>query len=211
MTSTHYTISIDKAIINDLPIVNFTGRIHIIDKISMVSSAVAALRKAPVVGFDTETRPSFKRGEQHHVALLQLSSLTDCFLFRLKHTGMPSPLKAYMEDARCLKVGLSTHDDFNALHRSFEFTPDGFVELQHMVTKFDISDLSLQKIFAIIFGQKISKSQRLTNWEAPQLTEAQQHYAAIDAWACARIYEHLSQGHFDPLASPYRHAVVPTE
>ncbi len=86
--------------------------------------------------------------------------------------------------------------------------PAGFVELQQLVKQFEITDMSLQKIYAILFGQKISKSQQLTNWEAPQLTEAQQSYAAIDAWACLRIYQHLKNGHFTPHDSPFYHEVA---
>jgi ribonuclease D len=122
---------------------------------------------------------------------------------------MPAPLKDYLEDAGCLKVGLSTHDDFKVLHRVYAFEPAGFVELQELVKRYEIGDLGLQKVFAILFQQKISKSQRLTNWDAARLTEAQQHYAALDAWACIRIYERLTSGQFDPLASPYRHVVEP--
>ena len=204
-----YIITIDKNVVNEMPVVTYEGQIHIIDSVSQVAGAVRALRQAPIVGFDTETRPSFKRGEMHKVSLMQLSTLTHCFLFRLKHTGMPAPLKDYLEDAGCLKVGLSTHDDFKVLHRVYAFEPAGFVELQELVKRYEIGDLGLQKVFAILFQQKISKSQRLTNWDAARLTEAQQHYAALDAWACIRIYERLTSGQFDPLASPYRHVVEP--
>lgn len=203
-----YAVSIDKHDINTMPLVKFTGHIHVINAISQVKSAVMALCTASVVGFDTETRPSFKRGERHNAALLQLSTENDAFLFRLHKTGIPSPLKQFLEDKDIIKVGLSTTDDFHQLAHVGELHPSGFVELQQMVKQFNIVDMSLQKIYAILFGHKISKNQQLTNWEAPQLTEAQQSYAAIDAWACLRIYQHLLSGSFIPEQSPYWHEIV---
>lgn len=203
-----YIVSIDKQTINQMPLVTFEGRIHIIDTVSRVKSAVTALRTAPVVGFDTETRPCFKRGERHNIALLQLSTSSDAFLFRLNKTGVPTPLKQFLEDQGVIKVGLSTTDDFHQLARVSDVQPAGFIELQQLVKQFNISDMSLQKIYAILFGKKISKGQQLTNWAAPQLTEAQQCYAAIDAWACLRIYEYLQAGNFIPEQSPYWHELV---
>ena len=204
-----HTISIDKATINEMPRVTFPGRIHVISAISQVKSAVNALRTHPIAGFDTETRPSFHRGERHGIALLQLSTHTDAFLFRLNKTGIPAPLKQYLQDKTIIKVGLSTTDDFHQIARlDSAIQPRGFIELQQMVKQYQVSDMSLQKIYAILFGQKISKSQQLTNWEAPQLTEAQQSYAAIDAWACLRIYEFLQSGAFIPAESPYWHELI---
>lgn len=200
-----YAVSIDKQVINQMPSVDFEGRIHVIDSISQVKSAVMALRTATAVGFDTETRPCFKRGERHKVALLQLSTDTDAFLFRLQKTELPDVLRELLEDESIIKVGLSTNDDFHQLARMGELHPGGFVELQQLVKQYSITDMSLQKIYAILFQRKISKNQQLTNWEAPQLTEAQQRYAAIDAWACLRIYHYLLTGDFIPQESPYWH------
>ena len=206
-----HVVSINKEDVNQMPLVTFPGHIHIIDAISQVKSAVNALRTAPIVGFDTETRPCFKRGERHNVALIQLSTESDAFLFRINRTGIPAPLKQYLEDSTITKVGLSTTDDFHQITRLGQIQPDGFVELQEMVKQYNIVDMSLQKIYAILFQQKISKGQQLTNWEAPQLTDAQQRYAAIDAWACLRIYQHLLAGRFIPEQSPYWHELVVDE
>ncbi len=206
-----YIVSIDKQTINQMPIVSFPGRIHVIYAPSQVKSAVMALRSASIVGFDTETRPSFKRGERHNVALLQLSTTSDAFLFRINNTGIPAPLKEFIEDKSITKVGLSTTDDFHQLARVCDAHPNGFVELQQMVKQFRITDMSLQKIYAILFQEKISKGQQLSNWEAPQLTDAQKRYAAIDAWACLSIYNHLKDGHFTPQDSPYYHELIEQE
>ena len=109
----------------------------------------------------------------------------------------------FLENGDVNKIGLSLKDDFHSLAKLAEFEPQGFIELQSFVKDYQISDNSLQKIYGIIFNQRISKNQRLTNWEASELTESQQHYAAIDAWACQRIYNHLRAGNFHPETSPY--------
>ena len=206
-----YTITIDKEQVNKMPVVSFEGEIIVVDTLSKVNSAVAHLRKLPLVGFDTETRPSFKRGERHPVALLQLGGENLCFLFRMCKIGMPESLKNYLEDASCAKVGLSTHDDFNVMHRSYDFTPAGFIELQEMVKQYNIAELGLQKLYSILFNEKISKGQRLTNWEVAELSPSQQRYAATDAWACLRIYHRLTDGSFDPELSPYKHEITDEE
>ncbi|MBR5726105.1 MAG: 3'-5' exonuclease domain-containing protein 2 [Muribaculaceae bacterium] len=206
-----YIVSIDKQIINQMDVVSFPGDIHVISSISQVKSAVNALRTASIVGFDTETRPCFRRGERHPVALLQLSTATDAFLFRVNKTGVPAPLKEFLEDETCIKVGLSTSDDFHQLASICDCRPAGFIELQELVKQFSITDMSLQKIYAILFQMKISKGQQLSNWEAPQLTDAQQRYAAIDAWACLKIYEYLQSGAFTPQQSPYWHELIEEE
>lgn len=203
-----FEVSISKEQVNKMQSVAFPGHIHVVDAVSLVKVAVESLRKAPLVGFDTETRPAFKRGEHHKIALLQLSTPTDAFLIRLNKTGMTRDLKNYLEDAGCIKVGLSTNDDFHQLRGISDVNPRGFVELQSLARQNKISDMGLQKIYAILFNQKINKSQQLSNWEAPKLTEAQKSYAAIDAWACIQIYERLRDGRFIPEQSAYWNEVA---
>lgn len=197
-------ISISKQQLASLPPAHFSGQIVIVDTPEAVEGAVSRLREADLIGFDTETRPSFKKGQNFNVALLQLSTSDSCFLFRLNRIGMPSSLKELLEDPMLTKVGLSTHDDFRNLHKSYDFEPKGFIELQSFVTRWHITDKSLSKLYGILFGQRLSKAQRLSNWEAESLAESQQHYAALDALACIQIYRHLNEGRFDPESSPYR-------
>lgn len=211
MNNGRYIISIDKETLSELPLLSYTGAITLVDSAAVAHSAIRALRKESVVGFDTETRPSFRKGRLHKVALMQISTAERCFLFRLNKIGICAELKSFLEDAAIKKIGLSIHDDFSMLRRSCEMNPEGFIDLQEMVKRYEITDISLQKIYAIIFGEKISKSQRLTNWEADTLSEAQQTYAALDAWACLKIYNHLISGEFDYLHSPYRHLYQPPE
>lgn len=182
----------DKALISELPTVSFDGRIYTIISVSEAERAVAYLMKQPVLGFDTETKPSFQKGRgMNKVALLQVSTEFECFLFRLNRIGLPACIKQLLSDTTITKVGLSWHDDLNQLHRRGAFEAGTFVELQQMVKEFGIEDMALQKLYANIFGQRISKSQRLTNWEADNLSEGQQRYAATDAWACVRMYNEL--------------------
>lgn len=197
-------ISISKQQLAALPPAHFSGTIVVVETAIAADSAVEELRKANLIGFDTETRPSFKKGQNYDVALLQLSCLDTCYLFRLNKIGMPSSLKDLLEDPEKTKVGLSIHDDFRNLRKAYEFTPEGFIELQTYATKWNIIDKSLTKLYAILFGKRLSKAQRLSNWETEQLSESQQHYAALDAYACTKIYSYLNEGKFDPETSPYQ-------
>ena len=177
-----------------MPKVLFPGRIFVIYTESDAEKAVAYLKDQRIVGVDTETRPSFKRGTTHKVALLQISTQDTCFLLRLNRIGMPDSLQEFlMSDT--LKIGLSLKDDFNSLRKRQDMHPDrgNWIELQEYVGKFGIEDRSLQKIYANLFGEKISKNQRLSNWEADVLSEGQKLYAATDAWACVEIYNCLSE------------------
>lgn len=186
-----------------MPVVEWHGRAHVVETPEAIEAALARIYAAGTVGIDTETRPTFAKGRRNKVALLQVSTPADCYLFRLNITGLNESLKRFLEDASITKIGLSLHDDVAALQRRLPIAPAGLVELQTMVKEYMIADASLQKVYAIVFGRRISKGQRLTNWEAPELTEAQQAYASIDAWACLKLYNHLKAGRFDPLSSPY--------
>ncbi len=181
-----------------MPIVNFSGEIIVVDSPEDAATAIAHLSTHSIVGFDTETKPSFKKGQINTVSLLQLSTADRCFLFRLHNTGLTPEIIDFLSGDNVTKIGLSTRDDFKVLSRVSPFTPGGFIELQEYVRQFRIADSSLQKIYGIIFGQRISKGQRLSNWDAPELTTAQCVYAATDAWACLKIYNTLKGGKFNP-------------
>lgn len=183
--------TIDKETMSKLPAEVFTGRIEIVQTPAAAAKAMRFLMDQPIVGFDTETRPSFRKGDNHKVALMQLSTDNICFLIRLNRLGIFPELKAFLEDENILKIGLSTKDDFHVLNRLEPVEPKGFIELQAMVKEHGIGDASLTKIYALLFDKRISKAQRLTNWEAVELTQAQQRYAALDAWACLKIYNEL--------------------
>lgn len=185
-------IKIDKDIIPQLPRYAFDGRIVVVQSEEEANRAVRALRTAPMIGIDTETRPAFKRGEMHKVALLQIATEEICFLFRLNQMGLPAALVELLSDKNVLKLGLSLHDDFMMLRRrNSQLQPAGYIDLQNYVKEMGIGDLSLQKLYANVFGKRISKSARLSNWEADVLTDAQKVYAATDAVTCIHLYKEL--------------------
>ena len=182
---------ITKEEVNTLPVVVFDGKITLVDDEYQVKSAVNDLYTNAVVGIDTETKPSFARGTQHKVSLVQIATLDHCYLFRLNYIGFPPELAQFLSDEKVKKIGLSLRDDFTGLNRLMHFKPQNFVDIQSIINSYGILELGLQKIFAIIFDRKISKNQRLTNWEIHELTEQQQRYAATDAWASLLIYLQL--------------------
>lgn len=181
----------DKKKISELPRAVFPGRIVVILSAGETKKAVDYLLSQPILGVDTETRPSFKKGTNYKVSLLQVSAADICFLFRLNHTGITPDIIRLLEDTTVPKIGLSWHDDLSMLHKIAKFTPGSFIDLQNCVGRIGIEDLSLQKLYANLFGGKISKGQRLTNWEADVLSDGQKLYAATDAWACIKLYEEI--------------------
>lgn len=206
------TISISKEELAQLPVARFEGEIIVVDKFCDVGSAVDYLCRHKIIGFDTETRPSFKKGVIHNVSLMQLSAGNRCYLFRLNSIGFPDELKNLLSNPDIKKIGASVHDDFHNLAKLQPFQPAGFIDVQRLVKAFHIADNSLARIYGILFSERMSKAQRLTNWEAETLTHAQLQYAALDAYACTRIYEHLMKGNFVPSLSPYiveEHKLLP--
>ena len=185
--------TITKEEIAKLTVEEFKGRIITILSKEEADKAVEYLLRFPIVGFDTETRPSFKKGQHYKISLMQISTDEACFLFRLNRIGIPQPLEDFMVNDKILKIGLSLRDDFGAIRKRTDIKPANFLDLQNYVGQFGIEDASLQKIYAILFDKKISKGQRLSNWEADVLTEQQKKYAALDAWACLKIYNQLNQ------------------
>lgn len=187
-----YKESIDKDELAEMPLVQFEGNIKLVESKEDYLSSVKFLSEQKILGFDTETKPAFKKGVVNEVALLQLSTNDHAFLFRLNIIGLPNGLKNILENPAIKKIGVAIRDDIKGLQKLNSFKPGGFVELQEHVKSFGIQDFSLKKMSAIVLGCRISKSQRITNWEAPELTEAQQIYAATDAWVSHQIFQSLN-------------------
>lgn len=181
----------DKKSIAQLPTVSFPGKTVVVMSESEAEKAVDFLLSRDILGVDTETRPSFKKGESHMVSLLQVSTNDVCFLFRLNHIGITPAILRLLENKVVPMVGLSLHDDMLSLHKRVAFTPGFFIDLQDLVGELGIEDLSLQKLYANLFHQKISKRQRLTNWDSDVLNDKQKAYAALDAWACINLYKEI--------------------
>lgn len=191
MKPNRFAHKIAKDLIQWLPVIGFDGEVYIIDKEEKIEEAIAYLRAQKILGVDTESRPSFKRGVHYPTALVQIATDERCYLFRLSHIGMPKELADIFADNAICKVGLAFKDDINGLRRLLNFKPANCVDLQSIAGRWGILDLGLQKMYAICFGRKISKSQQLTNWENAQLTPEQARYASTDAWATLRIYKEL--------------------
>lgn len=183
----------DKAWVSQLPSIVYEGPIRVVFTQQEAERAVDFLLSQPILGIDTETRPSFKKGRTNLVSLLQVSTLEQCFLFRLNLLGMSAPIIRFLEDTTVVKVGLSLHDDMTSLQRRGSFKPGLFIDLQNHMKELGVKDLSLQKLYANFFHQKISKNQRLTNWDIDVFTERQKRYAATDAWACIKLYNEYLQ------------------
>ena len=179
----------DKKKIPTLSRVIFPGRIIVVLNEREADKAVDYLLNAELLGFDTETKPSFRKGHQNTVALLQVSTNDTCFLFRLHRTGLCPSIKKLLETTKVRKIGLSWHDDILSLKKCGEFQAKGFIDLQDRMKELGIEDTGLAKLYANIFGQRISKREQLSNWEADVLSEKQKAYAATDAWACVMLYK----------------------
>ncbi|MEG0807790.1 MAG: 3'-5' exonuclease [Alistipes sp.] len=176
-----------------LPVIEFTGNIRIVDNEDEVEEACRSLAACSVIGFDTETRPSFQVGVSYRVSLLQLSTPKVCYLFRLNRIPLAKPLLQLLESTTILKIGADVAGDLRSLRQLRHFRDGGFVDLQTIASAWGIEEKSLRKLSAIVLGKRVSKAQRLSNWEATTLTAKQQIYAATDAWACVRIYDRLQR------------------
>lgn len=187
-----YKKTIDKEIINDFPVFLYEGTVVVVEKAEDVGQAVAFLSGYKFIGFDTETKPAFKKGEVYPVSLLQLGVENRVYLFRLNKCGLTSSLRQLLADENIVKIGVGIRDDVKFLRRLADFKPASFVDLQNYAVDFGIEEKSFSKLMAIIFGVKISKRQRTSNWEAPVLSEAQIRYAATDAWGALQMYRKLS-------------------
>ncbi len=185
---TKYNESVTDDELRKLPFLQFEGRVTVVDNMQKFRKVMGEMGKPSVLGFDTETRPSFRKGQRHMVSLLQLADENRAWLFRLNMIGLPPEMTTLLADERIIKTGVAIHDDIKALRSLTPFEPGGFVDLQTVVAAHGIKQLGLKKLSAIILGYSISKSQQTSNWESPALTEPQQLYAATDAWVCRQIY-----------------------
>jgi len=178
--------------VNDLPLYQFNGGIFVIDSFEKFDDFFSLLNGQKILGFDTETRPSFKKGKVNPVSLLQITTCNQAFLIRINKIGLPDEVKEILANPEIIKIGLAIKDDIKILREINDFEPAGFIDLQDYVEEFAIEAKSLKKITGIVLEKRISKSQQVTNWEKEELSEAQQVYAATDAWVCLQIYRKLN-------------------
>ena len=184
---------ISKEQVAGLDLIQYEGPIQLIDSREAFDDAIGKLAREQVLGIDTETRPSFKKGTLYPTSLIQLSTLDRAWIIRVSRIGYPRELLDLLSREVPLKVGLSLHDDLRRLRSDFQFEPRGFLDLQQYVEAFRIEEKGLKKLSGIVLGRRISKSQQVSNWDADLLTEAQLRYAATDAWICLMIYYKLRE------------------
>ena len=186
-----YQNEISKEEVAELDLIQFEGPISVIDSMEAFEQEIDQIARQPVLGFDTETRPSFKKGKVYPTSLIQISSLEQAWILRVNRIGYPGPLLDLLSGEIPLKIGLGLQDDLRRLRADFQFQPDGFLDLQNYVQAFRIDEKGLKKISGIVLNRRISKSQQVSNWDADILSEAQLRYAATDAWICLMIYNSL--------------------
>ena len=191
MNNTNYFPNIEDEYVRSLPVLTFPGIIRLVEQPADLDEVRHLFQDEYIIGFDTETKPSFKKGRFHSVALLQLSTRDQAILIRLNKVPLPRFIIDILENADIIKVGVAIKDDINALNKIAPFVPGGFVDLQQFVKQFGIEDNGLKKLVANIMGYKISKKSQTSNWEQENLTNEQLEYAATDAWVCRQMYEIL--------------------
>lgn len=177
--------------INNLPLQTFTGKTIVVSDATQLPKAIKEIEKYDVVGFDTETRPSFKRGQFYQVALLQLAVPGKVFLIRVNHTGVTDDIVSLFQNPSIVKTGVGIRDDLKALQKLKPFEPAGFFDLSTLAKQAGLQVESVKKLTALLLGFRISKSAQTSNWEAPNFTQKQIEYAATDAWVCLELYDKL--------------------
>ena len=190
-TERRFPERLNKEHIKNLPLLAFEGKIHLISETKDLSDAIKILRRDSILGFDTETRPTFKKGEQYSVSLLQLSTKDEAFLFRLNYLGLPEELISLLADPEILKVGVAILDDIRALQKLCKFDAESFVDLSNIASELGIVTCGLRNLAAIFFGVRITKKEQLTNWERHKFNSSQCLYAATDAWICLEMFNFL--------------------
>ncbi len=184
---------IPKEDIKHLPLMKFSGTIHLIATEEELNDALKGLQREPFLGFDTETKPTFNKGEYNQTALIQLSTMTDAYIIRVKDLGINNPLKNLLEDREILKVGISIRDDIKELKKLRPYRPGGFIDLNDIAADLGITQIGMRSLAGIFLKGRVSKSQQTSNWESKELSAGQLSYAATDAWICTKIYSMLSQ------------------
>jgi ribonuclease D len=183
--------SIPKEDIKHLPLIKFEGTIHTVETMEALDEALKIIRTQEIMGFDTETKPTFTKGDYNHTAIIQLSTMTDAFIIRISEIGIPDQLKDILEDQGILKVGISIRDDIKELKAMRAFKAGGFLDLNEVAKELGITQIGMKSLTGIFLKARISKSQQTSNWETKELSPGQLSYAATDAWVCIKIYRML--------------------
>jgi ribonuclease D len=183
--------TLSKEDLREFPLLAFEGTIHIIETEEACDEAISELKKHAVIGFDTEKKPTFKKGDYNPTAMVQFATLEDAYLFRMNKMGYPKSLFNFMSDASTLKLGISIDDDLKDLQKVRKYHPKGFTDMNDVAKELGSKHIGVKKLAAIFLEHRISKNQQTSNWENDELSEPQMKYAATDAWICLAIYNEL--------------------
>lgn len=187
---------VTKEEINGLPLIRYEGEVVVVTTAEELSEALTDLARQQVVGFDTESRPSFRKGEYYPISLLQIATPGLVYLIRINKTGFTAGLKSFFENTKIIKAGISILDDLRELQKFVHFRPGGVVDLNQVAQAAGVKNIGVRSLAAIMLGARISKSQQTSNWERDSLTKSQLYYAATDAWVCLQLYEKLERWGF---------------
>lgn len=186
-----FPITITKDEVMERPLKSYEGKVVIAADAESIEAAVAEINQSKVVGFDTEAKPTFKKGEIRNISLIQVATATKVYLLRTHHVGISNQLHRFLENPDIIKIGIGLLDDYNLLNRLREFTPDGFIDLNNTFDELGAEKIGARNLAAMVLDIRISKSAQTSNWEAQTLTEKQIRYASTDAWICLEIYNKL--------------------
>jgi len=183
-----FPLSITKEAIAQLPLIKFDGPIHVINNHKEMFRAIKKLEKQIIVGFDTEKKPTFRKGQYHPTALIQLSTATEVFLFRINKIGLHEDIITLFESDKIVKIGVGMRADIVELKRIRTFTQNNCIDLNDLMPTLGVEKIGIRNLVAILLEKRVSKNQQVSNWENAELTRSQQQYAATDAWVCYKMY-----------------------
>ncbi len=183
--------SITKEEITHLPLIKFSGKIILKNGDNDIDAIMEEMYAAKMVGFDTETKPTFRKGQINPIALLQFALNGKSFIFRVHKTGVPQELVDFLSDPAIAKIGVALDDDFVQLRRQVDFEPQNIVDLNKLAPQLGVENIGVRNLSGIFLGGRVSKNQQTSNWENPELTKSQLNYAATDAWVCLKIYQKM--------------------
>ncbi len=182
---------LSKEYINSLPVIRFDGEVEVVNLSEQEEEVIRQLRNETFVGFDTESRPAFKKGTSYPISLVQLATQNRAYLFQLEKTGFSDALADFLADNTIKKIGIGVKNDIEKLQELKRFTPAGFIDLSQIAKEKGIIQIGARGLTARYIGRRLVKTAQKTNWAHPHLTRKQQIYAACDAWICLQIYPHL--------------------
>lgn len=186
-----FPISISKDEVMERPLGRYEGKIIVLDDAKAIDAAIDEINQSQVVGFDTEAKPTFKKGQRRRISLIQVATEKAVYLLRIKEIGISPKLKAFFENTSIKKVGIGLIDDFQLLNEIKPFTPLGFIDLNKTFEDLGAESIGARNLSAMVLDIRISKSAQTSNWELETLTEKQKRYAATDAWICLEIYKKI--------------------